>query len=186
MSFRSDTSLNPVDLKRILASMEILVDTREQRTDRARRRYESFGIPYRRATLSYGDYTYNAMIAPDKPLFDAEQTVHPLCAVERKMDLDELAECFTRSRDRFRAEFERAQECGCKMHIVIEDANWENLMSGRYRSRFNEKAFLASITAWAVRYDAGIWMCKAETSGKLIKEILYRDLKERLERGDFG
>ena len=27
--------------------------------------------------------------------------------------------------------------------------------------------------------------CKEETSGRLIKEILYRDLKERLERGEF-
>jgi len=28
--------------------------------------------------------------------------------------------------------------------------------------------------------------CKADTSGALIKEILYRDMKERLERGEYG
>jgi hypothetical protein len=37
-----------------------------------------------------------------------------------------------------------------------------------------------------IRYELQVIMCKAETSGRLIKEILYRDLKERLERGELG
>lgn len=34
--------------------------------------------------------------------------------------------------------------------------------------------------------DLNIIFCKEETSGDLIKEILYRDLKERLERCELG
>ena len=36
------------DQKQVLKTFEILVDTREQDTKRARKRYESFGVPWRR------------------------------------------------------------------------------------------------------------------------------------------
>ena len=36
-----------------------------------------------------------------------------------------------------------------------------------------------------IRYNMNVIFCKEETSGRLIKEILFRDLKERLERGEF-
>ncbi len=50
----------------------------------------------------------------------------------------------------------------------------------------NAAAFLASVMAFMIRYNMNLIFCKEETSGDLIKEILYRDLKERLERGEFG
>ena len=43
-----------------------------------------------------------------------------------------------------------------------------------------------AVTAWLVRYNANLIFCKEETSGRLIREILYRDLKERLENGEYG
>ena len=43
--------------KEVLKSFEILVDTREQDTDRSEKRYQSFGVPHKKATLDYGDYT---------------------------------------------------------------------------------------------------------------------------------
>ena len=66
----------------------------------------------------------------------------------------------------------------------MENANWENLIAGKYRSKLNPKAFLASVAAWTIRYDLNLIFCKEETSGVLIREILYRDLKERIERGE--
>ena len=51
--------------KEVLKSFEILCDSREQDTERARKRYASFGGPYKnKITLSYGDYAYNAIL-PD-------------------------------------------------------------------------------------------------------------------------
>lgn len=59
-------------------SIEILVDTREQPTKRAMKRYERFGCPHRRCTLSYGDYSsYNATLPDGSSLYDAEETVSP-------------------------------------------------------------------------------------------------------------
>lgn len=177
--------MTPIEMERILDSMIILRDTREQDTARARRRYQAFGVPCSKAVLDYGDYTYNAVLTSDRTIFDTSKRIHPLCAIERKMNLDELANCFTHDRKRFEAEMVRCNEHEGRMFLLVENATWENLMIGRYRSRFNAKAFLASVTAWMVRYGLNVVFCKEDTSPALIREILYRDLKERLVRGEF-
>lgn len=171
--------------KEVLKSFEIVVDTREQDTTKSIKRYEKFGVPYTKNTLSYGDYTYNLTFQNGSKLYDTSETINPICAVERKMNLDELASCFTHSRQRFQREFERALDNNCRIYLLCENANWENLLNGKYRSKFHPKAFTASAIAWMVRYNLNVIFCKEETSGKLIKEILYRDAKERLERGEF-
>lgn len=174
------------DQREVLKSFEILHDSREQDTERVRKRYESFGVPHQRATLSYGDYTYNATLPDGRKLYDVSETISSNCVVERKMDLDELAGCFTRGRRRFQREFERAQEHGSRIYLVCENANWENLLNGKYKSRMVPAAFSASVMAWMIRYNMNIIFCKEETSGRIIKEILYRDFKERLENGQYG
>ena len=174
------------DQKEVLKHFTVLVDTREQPSKRADKRYEDFGSPYERAKLDCGDYTYNAILPDGSTIHDPTKNVIPLVAVERKMSLDELAQCFTHDRQRFKREFERAQAHGCRIYLLCENSTWENLINGKYRSKFNPKAFIASIIAWQIRYDMQLLFCKEETSGTLIKEILYRDLKERLENGEFG
>ena len=162
-----------------LKTMTILIDTREQPTKKAERRYKDFSVPYRRQKLDYGDYSAS-FVMPD----GAEAYIN--AAIERKMGLEELSSCFTHERKRFQAEFERAKAAGATMYLLIEDATWENLINGKYKTKFASKAFFASITAWMVRYDIKLIFCKSESSGKIIKEILYRELKERLENGEYG
>ena len=170
----------------VLESFEVLADTREQNTARARDRYERIGVPVSRAKLNFGDYTYNATLPDGTRLHDTEKPVTPYCAIERKMSLDELAMCLGKDRDRFQREFDRARDAKARLVLLVENANWENLINGKYRSRLNPNAYLGSLTAWSARYDFQIVFCKEETSGRLIREFLYRDLKERLERGEFG
>jgi len=67
----------------------------------------------------------------------------------------------------------------------VENATWEDLWAHRYRSMMLPKALVASIVTFSVRYNMRFVFCKAETSGQMIREILYRDLKERIERGEF-
>ncbi len=177
--------MNGVEQQEVLRSMEILVDSREQPTQRAKKRYERFGCPHRRCTLSYGDYSYNAVLPNGKRIYDTSATVSPSCVIERKMSLDELAACFCKGRKRFVKEFERAEECNARVFLIVENANWENLLNGKYQTKMNVKAFSASLVAFMIRYNLNLIFCKEETSGDLIREILYRDLKERLERGDF-
>lgn len=177
--------MNPFDEKAMLQSMKVLRDSREQDTPRARKRYESMGVTCERATLSYGDYSYNATLPDGSEIFDQTRTISPDFVVERKMNLDELASCFTHSRERFAKEFTRAVEGGSQIVLLVENATWENLLAGKYRSKFHPSAFFASITAWMLRYNMLLIFCKEESTGAIVKELCYRHLKERIERGDF-
>lgn len=174
------------DIENCLKSMEILVDTREQPGDRAEKRYRSFSVPYHRQTLDFGDYTYNFTLPDGKPLYEADTRVQGHCVIERKADLVELSQCLCQSRERFGREFQRAKESGAKVYLLVENANWENLLNGRYGTKFHPAAYSASLLAFMARYDISLIFCKSETSGRLIHDILYRELKERLESGFYG
>ena len=168
------------DIENCLRTFTILIDSRERPTGRqSEQRYATLSCPYRRQKLNYGDYSAEITL-PDG------QAVVIRAAVERKMNLEELSSCLTHGRDRFRREFERARADNAVVYLLVENATWENLINGKYRTKFNSRAFLASVTAWIARYGLRPIFCKAETSGKLIKEILYREAKQRLESGEYG
>ena len=151
-----------------------LVDTREQDTPLFRKRMQNLGVPFERQKLDFGDYSVKCDRA------DLSESV----SVERKMGIDELCNCFCKDRKRFEREFERAKKAGAKVYLLVEDASWEQAYSGKYRSKMAPASLVASMQAWLARYNCQIIMCKQETSGKLIHDILYRELKEHLEAMD--
>lgn len=169
----------------MLDSLVVLIDSREQPTPKAKKRYEAFGFPYQRSTLSYGDYAYNCILPNGEWLYDTSKTVAAKCVLERKMDLDELAQCLTRYRDRFEREFKRAKEHNARIFLLVENATWENLLNGKYRTKVRPAAFYGSLISWIIRYDLQLIFCKEEISGQMIREFLYRDLRERIEKGEF-
>lgn len=168
------------EAKEVLKSFRVIVDTREQPTTQALKRYKSMGVAYERHALDYGDYTFN-LDFPDGAFLVGDRALQGHTVIERKMDLDELAMCLGRERKRFQREMERAKAAKAKVVLLVEDATWENLINGKYRSKMNAKAFYSSLVAWMIRYDLAVVFCKSETSGKLIKEILYRAAKEMVE-----
>jgi len=177
--------MEPYEIDEALKTFQIVVDTREHNTPKARKRMKAFGVPASRLTLNYGDYCGNVLINGE-PLYSASNAIRPACVIERKQSLDELAGNMTRGRARFQREFERAREAGAKVYLLVENASYEAILQHRYRSRFHPNAFMASLVAWSIRYDMTPVFCKDETSARVIREILYRDIKERLERGDYG
>lgn len=168
--------MTPFEVKVALENLVLLVDTREQDTIFFRRRMKETEIPYIRQKLDFGDYSAKCTTDDGEEL-DFSGSI----AIERKMSLDELCQCYTRDRPRFQREFERAKETGAKIYLLVENGTWEKAMEGKYRSQMNPKAFLGSLLAWLARYDCQVIFCEARTSGKLIHEILYREVKERLE-----
>lgn len=165
------------EIDRALKTFTILVDSREQDTPRSRERYRAFGFPYEHCKLNFGDYS--AKVTDDS---GKEITLQNRLSVERKMNLDELCNCYCRDRKRFEREFLRAKDAGAKIYLLIENANWELAYAGRYKSQMNANALIASMTAWLARYNCQLIMCKEETSGKLIKDLLYREMKEYLQQ----
>ena len=154
-----------------LSTMTVLCDTREQDTLRARNRLKQIGVPIERVALSFGDYSAKC------DALDLRESV----AIERKMDLSELAHCYCQDRKRFVREFERAKEAGAKLYLLVENGSLDEAYSRHYRSRVHPKSLIASIMAWLARYNCQILFCSAEKSGQVIHDVLYRELKERLE-----
>ena len=164
--------MHPVLVKAALESAVLLCDTREQDTPRLRKRLKQIGWPVVREKLDCGDYSVRC------DLLSLAGSV----AIERKCSLDELCSCYCRQRGRFEREFERAKAAGTKLYLLIEGTTWEDVYSGSYRSQMTPQSLAASILAWLARYDCQLLMCRPQTSGALIRDTLYRELKEALER----
>lgn len=166
------------EIDRMLSGMTVLVDTREQDTAALRARLEGLERPFRRCKLDYGDYSCE-VIKPDGTSVSAAKKV----CVERKMNLDELCGCFTSGRQRFEREFLRAKEDGAKVYLLVENATWEKVYEGTYRSRMKPDALAASLLAWCARYNLTPVFCRATTTGKMIARILRYEVKTLLEKG---
>lgn len=153
----------------------VLIDSREQETDRARTRYAQFGCPYERTTIRTGDYSAKFML-PDGNWFDMSELV----TVERKMNLDEVCLCFGAERKRFIKEFERLKENNIRMWLLVENGTFRKVYNGSYRSKYKPQSLVASLLAWQSRYNCRIVMCDESVSGKLIHDILYYEGRELL------
>ena len=168
--------MNHFDVESSLKNMVILADTREHPNAAYRKRIKQMGVPVESVALSYGDYSCRTVL-PD----GTEYTMANKVAVERKMSVDEVCANFGKNRKRFIAEFERAKADGARMYLLIEDANWTDIYGGKYRSRYTPNSLDASIFAWIPRYNTVPIFCKPDETGKIIAEIMKRELKEKLE-----
>ena len=168
--------MTPFELEKTLETMKICVDSREHATKEAKKRWDAFGVPYRIQALKSGDYTAEFTL-PNGEVISLEN----VALIERKLGLTEICGNFCQNRDRFIREFERIKKAGARVYIVIENGSWENVYNGKYRSKMHPNALIANLTAWMARYNAHIVFCRPETTGKLIKEILYREAKEILQ-----
>lgn len=168
--------MTPFEVSEALDHLTLLVDTREQDTLSFRRRVKEVGLPWERRKLDFGDYSMRVELEDGQ-----EVDFSPAVAIERKMSLDELCQCYGRGRKRFQREFLRAKKAGAKLYLLIENGSWEKALSGEYRSRMQPQALTASLTAWLARYDCQVLFCQAKSTPRLIREIIYREAKERLE-----
>lgn len=166
---------SPSEIDSILGTIEIIVDTREQNTAALRKRIAGFGCPAVRQKLDFGDYSFTYTL-PDGTVLNGQN----IAVVERKMDLDELAACFTKSRARYQREFERAAAAGTKVHTIIERASYEKIYNKKYISKLNPKSLMASYLSWADRYNIQLHFCEPETTPKLIHDIMHYALREHL------
>lgn len=168
--------MTPFEVSEALEHLTLLVDTREQDTLSFRRRVKEVGLPWERRKLDFGDYSMRVELEDGQ-----EVDFSPAVAIERKMSLDELCQCYGRGRKRFQREFLRAKKAGAKLYLLVENGSWEKALSGEYRSRMQPQALTASLTAWLARYDCQVLFCQAKSTPRLIREIVYREAKERLE-----
>jgi ERCC4-type nuclease len=162
-------------IRQISQNIEIIVDTREQETKEFEVRIKSMNAPIIRKKLEFGDYSA-VCTAPNGQKISFEKKI----SIERKMSIEELCNCFCNGRERFEAEFERAKAVKAKMYLLIENASWEKIHKGEYKSRMTSEALIASLETWEARYNCPLIFCSSSLSGIIIKNHLSREVKEIL------
>lgn len=167
--------MNESQVKKALESFTILYDTREKTTPALLQRLQQFGCPAEKRKLNFGDYSAKCVL-----LSGEEYSIENRVCIERKEHFDELAMCYTSQRDRFTREFERAKQSNAKVYLLVEKASWEKAYAGIYRSRMSPQSLVASMTTWLARYNCSLLFCQPETSGKLIHDVLIKEMRENL------
>ena len=106
-------------------------------------------------------------------------------AVERK-ELGDFISCMINkkdceNRDRFERELERAKEKLHRLWILVE-ADFADVLAGRFRSEIKVNAVVATIFAWLNRFPIqivwGVDRTKSARFAEIILERSYRDWSE--------
>ena len=167
------------EIDEIVKSMVILVDTREKANDHILSAFEKNHIAYELRALDCCDYSFyipaNEKLNIPRNLFFDKQV-----AIERKRSLEEISTNFTKERDRFEKELALAPSTKV---IVIENANYEDIVKGNYNSKYNKKSFLASLHTFWFRYNCPVmFIPDNKQTAIFIKKYFEYYLKEQILR----
>jgi ERCC4-type nuclease len=162
------------ELKNLLNSIRILVDSREQKNEHILQYFNENNISYKTAKLMTGDYS---VILPANPEIGIPRDLHFPITVERKNSVDELAQSI---KDRTRFENELIRSKDIKFILMVEDT-YENLVVGNYRSQYNPRALLASLKTFEARYGFTSVFVHRQFTGNYVFHHLYYHVRNCLK-----
>ena len=169
-------SFTDKEIKQLLASMVMLVDSREQENGHITEYMKAKHIPYQSKKLDYGDY--GAFIPSNGELGIARDLYFPM-AIERKNSVDELASSI---KDRSRFEHELIRSHRSSFLLLVEDKNgYENMVMGNYRSQYQAKALLASLKTFESRYNFRTVFIDKKMAGNYLYHHFYYAIRDTLK-----
>jgi ERCC4-type nuclease len=156
------------ELKELLHSITILVDSREQQNQHIFEYFDSKKIPYEFMKLDVGDYSVK--LPAHKELGINRDIFFPV-SIERKNSINELAQTI-KERTRFENELIRSQKF--RFSLLVEDPDgYENIIRGNYRSQYDPKALLGSLKAFETRYSFNTVFIPKQLAGNYIYYEFY-------------
>lgn len=166
--------------KALLKSLTMVVDTREQKNLHITKYFTDKGIPYKVQKLDYGDYT---ALIPKNIEMGVMRDIYLSDSVniERKANLDELAQNLTAGRTQIENEFLRSK--GSKLYLMVEDATWQDIQNKKYRSEYSPQAYMGTLRAFEARYDIRLNFSLSVNSGSFIYSVLFYHAREFLLNG---
>ena len=165
------------ELDKLLKSIVVLVDTREKQNKHITDFFDKHKIEYKRATLSYADYSFYLPKNDDLGIV-RDLYFDNLIAVERKGSLEELSGNLAQNRQRFEDELLRAS---ARITLMVENASYDDIYGKKYKTKLSEKAFAASIATFKHRYNMDVQFISKENAGKFIYTEFYYWLREYLK-----
>lgn len=133
--------------------MIVLIDSAEKVNNHITDYYDKHKIPYR--TMKLPSFDYSFMLPKNEELgIQYDMTFYNDCSLERKRNLEEISTNFSSKRIQFNDEFSRSW---CKnKHLLIENANYQDIVNGNYDTQYNKKSFLGSLHSFCAKYDLHI------------------------------
>ena len=168
------------EIKAILDSIIIIIDTRERDNKHIIDYFEKKKIAYENKKLETGDYSFaipeNAELHINRKLYFTN-----ICVIERKATLEEISNNLTHDRTAFENEMIRATRL-TQFYLLIENQNsLDDIILKNYKTDFNEKSFFSSLLSFIIRYNIFFMQINKNNSGLLIYYILRNFLKSYLE-----
>lgn len=144
------------ELKKLKESMVVLIDTREKKNDHIKSVFDKGNIKYESYKLDYGDYSFkipaNEELGIDRDLYFDKEII-----IERKANLEELSQNFTKFRANLAKELSSAPQ---KKVVLVEGHSYTDLCHSFYETNYPNKAFLASIHSFWHKYNCPFFFLK--------------------------
>lgn len=167
------------ELDKLLDTLTVLVDTREQKNNHIIQYLNEYDIPYKSKKLDFGDYSFMLPINEELGIM-RDIYFNDQIAIERKASLEELSKNLAQNRQQFENELIRANNA--TLILLVEDNNgYANILQHNYNTKYNSKSYLASLMAFACRYNIGIRFLGAKYSGNFIRWNFHYWLREYLK-----
>jgi len=164
------------EVKQILSSITILVDSREKVNSHIKMWLKSNKINYIEYKLDYGDYSF---YVPKNESLDILEDLYftDKIVIERKANAEEISGNFTQGRDRFKREFERSNGV---LRLLIEDSSYADICEGKYKTEFPKESFVGSLHSFQEQFNCPFFFTDKEHSGKYIYNTFKYYLKNIL------
>ena len=175
----NNINYNKKDINKVLDTLTILYDSREQKNSHILNQLDKKGINYYKKKLEYGDYTAGIIINNNKYSFENE------IVIERKgsgyIGLDELVNNMSNDRERFIKQLKRNKDNNIKLYLLVENSKWDDLFKGNYKSNMNLNSCLGSLFTFLHRYNIYINFIFKQNSANYIYKLFYYYIKEKLK-----
>ena len=162
------------EMDELISSMVVLVDSREKKAEHILEYFDKKNIKYKTKALDRGDYSF---MIPANEKLGILRDLHfsNKCIVERKGSLEEISGNLTQERDRFEKELCLAPK---DKVLLIENANYSDIATGNYNTKYNKKSFWASIHSFWFKYNIPVFfMPDKQYSGLFIRGYFEYYLK---------
>ena len=166
------------EIEQIKESLVILIDTREKKNDHITSMFDKAGIAYERCKLDFGDYSIKipaAALGLERDIYLDKEIV-----IERKANLEELSQNFTRFRANFKKELALAP---ARKVVLVEGHSYTDLCHSFYETDYNYKNFLISLHSFWNTYHCPFFFLKDKRdSATFIYYFLQTYLMENLNK----
>lgn len=141
------------EMKELIDSMVILVDTREKANDHILNYLDRKNIAWKKKALSYGDYSF--MIPSNEKLGILRDIYFDKKVIaERKGSIEEISGNLTNGRDKFEKELSLAPKTKV---LMIENCSYSDIATGNYKTKYDRKSFAGSLHSFWFKYDCPVF-----------------------------